>query len=360
MAGITYGSAFRPTGISRGEISRGRARKSIGETITDVLTAVAIAASFIALSFIPVEGEAVATEIATFEGIALAEEIAADSSALASSEVLALAAENGEVADEVASTTGQIVTLGQTAKGSLALGLGEFGVNTAVDAMKGELSFANTGINALLSVLPVIGAFRATRSAAIRFARVIEIQIEEQKKLLALATEITQRLRIERRIAQLQNAKLARTANLFGSQITSRDVKLVRGETLAALELLSEGTKKTTVKKLTKEIRNSLLKRDVSFSKMEIRAIVRSTTKDIPTVTEGLTLRAISQSKIFSRTVKALQYADPNLAARKVITHLSRSLTSDKTAIIKIGEHEFGKRVNLGLYKKFGQKLSKF
>ncbi len=345
---IIYGNGFKPLGLASGEVKE--KRSSTADTALSVFERVAIALGFIALSFIPVVGEAAAATIGAEEittGIEAAEL------------VTGVAEEVGASATEVASATANTLRLGQTVKGSVGLGLGEAFANLGVDFQEDTVDPVNEILNFGLAFTPIRGIVKGRRAASIRLANRAEEAIARQKELLSVAETVEERIQIETRIRQLENIKLTRDPNIFSATLASEDVSLAKKEILNLVNNAEGQTLK--INKVASDIRQKLLDNEIKLSKVEARAIVRTTTKNIPSVVEGVTLSSISRSKRYNQIVNALRWADPNLAARKVWTKAAHFLTTDEP-LLQIGDRTIigGKKINIGLYKKFGKKLSKF
>lgn len=314
-----------------------------------VFTAVA----FILLSFIPVAGEAGEAGLISAEaGLEASLEIGLE--------------EGAEAALEVANTA-RYLRLGDTIKGSLGLGIAEAGVNEIVDRVEGTDSLVNSLINFGLAFTPTLGAAKGRRAANIRFAKTIEAQIAEQNKLLKIASSVSERADIEARIRQLKNAKLVRTSRIYGAPIDSAITSTARKE---ALEIVNEAAKQNisiTKRQAISDLRQRLLSQEIKISKNESKYIVNSIARKVPSIKEGITVKGIVESRTYNKVLTALQWADPNLAARKVWTGLARKLSTDEALFrytTKSGEvKEFGKwfkKWNLGYYKRFGKRLSKW
>lgn len=347
---LIYGSGFKPSKIYTGEV-KDREKKTASDTALFVGLRVLTSIAFIALTFIPVAGEVGEAALLSAEG---ATEAALEASASAS-EIAALT-----------STTARSIRLGDTIKGSIGLGLAEAGVNEALDRIEGTQSSVNSAINFALAFTPAIGALKGRRTSNIRFAQNIDKQIIEQQKILKLASTASERAQIEQRIRQLKNAKLVRNKKMFSAPIDSATVSAARKETLNMIQDELKHTNKLYVKSIAKDLQTKLETSQIKLSKHEARVIVRNVTRGMPSVSEGVTIQGLVESKWFNNTTNILRKLDPNLAARQFWTAAARKLTSNEALIVrttKDGVKEYGKwlkKVNLGYYKRFGKKLSKW
>lgn len=362
---LIYGSGFKPGTILLGEIKQKQEKKTTEDTALFTFLRVLTAVAFIALSFIPVAGEAgeaalIAGEAGLEAGIEATAEAGVEA-AIASSESLDLVAGATRLAQ-----TARTIKLGEITTGSIALGLTEAGVNETLDRLEGTNSIVNSVLNFSLAFIPALGAFRGRRAATLRLAQSVDKQIKEQYELLKLATTVEQRASVEMRIRQLKNAKLVRTSKIFGAPIDSATTAFAKKEVIKFVENEATNGASVTVRKVSNEIRKELNKNAIRLSRNEARLIVRSVSKSIPSITEGITVKGLVQSRYYNKVVQAMQYLDPNLAARKVLGAAQRKLTSNEALwsyTYKGERKEIGKwfkNVNIGYYKKFGKKISKW
>ena len=378
---IIYGTGFKPLSPKHSDFEE-RGKEALEHGL-NIFLRVAIAVGFIALSFIPVLGEAAGVEaiVETAEEAALA--VALEESgeaALEASGVLESVAQSGEDISEVASETGQTVRIGQTIKGSLALGLGEATVNAGLDYREGVFTPLNEAINFGLALTPLIGMRNGKRLANMRLMKQAEIRILDLESALRNTTDSATRREIETRIAQLKNIKLHRSAKMYGARMSSIDVGEVKKITREEISRIIETSGKDspiTVKKISKDVLKILNKDERTFTKNEVRKVVRNTTKNMNlNIKEGLTVHALVKSKHYNRILKTAQFADPSLATRKAWTGAAHFLSTDANILIRdskgrlkmfasVSEHSKskviigGSKLNLGYYKKFGKALSK-
>lgn len=360
---LIYGSGFKPGKIYAGEVKE-RKKKSVEDVAIFTALRVATAIAFIALSFIPVVGEVGEAALLSAE---TAVEVSAEAATSAAIESAVAASEASSVISETTAiaNTARIIRLGDTIKGATALGLTEAIANEGIDRFEGTESTVNSILNFALAFTPVYGAVKGRRLANIRFAQTIEKQIAQEEKLLALATTVKQRSQIELRIRQLKNAKLVRNSRIFNAPIDSSTSSIARKETLAIIEKELQNSDKLVVRNIARDLREQLSRQDVRLSRNEARLIVRSVSRRMPNISEGITVKGIVESRRYNQVLSVLRKLDPNLAARQAFTSAARKLSSDEALFrytTKGGElKEVGKwfkKVNLGYYKKFGKKLS--
>lgn len=364
--GMIYGSGFEPGKIYTGEV-KDKEKKTASDTAIFTAARVAIALSFIFLSFIPVVGEVgEAALIGAETAIEASTEAAIEATTEAAIESAVAASEATDVintASQIANTARNI-RLGDTISGSVGLGVGEALANEALDRIEGTQDTVNSILNFALAFTPVYGAVKGRRLANVRFAQTIDRQLAQQYELLQLSTSVEQRLQIETRIRQIKNARLVRTSKIFGAPIDSYTVKVARQETLNIIDKELQSTNKLYVKKIANELKRKVRSQELRLTKTEARQIVRSVSRQIPSIGEGITLKGIFESKTYNRILGIARVLDPNLATRKVFTAAARKLSSNEALLrfeTKNGTKEFGKwfkKVNFGYYKKFGQKLS--
>lgn len=368
---IIYGSSFAPLKESKGEVKFPlEETKETGLfTFLQVLSAVV----FIALSFIPVVGEgAIAGEVA-LEGAILTGEAAAEATVIEGAELaiaeageFAIEGEAGAELSEITSVASKM-RLGNTKLGSVALGLTEAGVNAGIEEFEtGDVSLLGVGIDLVFAFTPLIGISRAEKANKIRVAGLADKQIRIQQEIINNTTDALTIEKSLRRIDQLKKTKIAKLGNNLTSSIDSRTVKFAREE---IGNIVGTSLEKQTVKKVTKKLTERLAKTEYKLAKHEARDIVKGSMASFPEIQKGLTLDSVFRSKIYKSTITALSIIDPNLAARKGLTYLTRFLTSDKPLIQKKLLKKFPglsrlnqmtKKINIGLYKKFGRKLNKF
>lgn len=360
---LIYGHGFKPGKIYAGEVKQKKEKKTLEDTAIFTATRVLTAVGFIALSFIPVAGEF--GEAALLAGAA--SEVATEATAAAAIESAVVASETASaISGSVAiANTARVIRLGDTIKGAVGLGIAEAAANEVIDAVEGTQSTVNSIINFALAFTPTYGAIKGRRLSNIRFAQTIEKQIDEERKLLALATTVQEREQIELRIRQLQNAKLVRTSKIFNAPIDSGTMSIARREALSIIEREAKYSDKVYIKKVAKDLRESLVKQEVKLSRNEARQIIRTVGRQIPQLSEGLSIKGIVESKRYNQVLSILRKLDPNLAARQAFTSAARKLSSNEALIrytTRSGEtKELGKwfkKINFGYYKKFGQKLS--
>lgn len=356
--GLVYGSGFKPIGVE----NVGREKTSAAETALFTFLRVALAVAFIAASFIPIAGEAIEAPILAAEGaiegaLEGAAELTIESAASAS-------VESSLSVGSSISRTARTLRLGDTIKGSVGLGLGEAVGNEMIDRLEGVEGTVNTVINFGLAFTPLIGKFKSSRTNQIRFIKTIEKQIEEQRSLLRIVTNPEDKIAIELRIKQLENAKLVRSSNMFGVNINSATTSIAENEAIKIVDDAVKTNKNVYVNKVARQLKKELSTQSIKLSKTEARLIVKGLAKKLPDIKEGVTVKGIIDSRHFNRSVNLMRYLDPNLAARKVWTGLARKVTSNEALIqyqTKAGNKEIGKwfkKINIGYYKRFGKKVS--
>lgn len=361
--GMIYGSGFKPGKLYTGEVKE-KEKKTAGDTALFTFLRVFTAVAFIALSFIPVAGEVGEAALLGAEiGSETAAEVAGESAleaAIASSEATNVIGEANAIAN-----TARGIRLGDTIKGAVGLGLTEAVANEALDRIEGTGSTVNSILNFALAFTPAYGAMKGRKLANVRFAQTVEKQIAQQNELLRLATTVEQRSQVELRIRQLKNSRLVRNKKIFTAPIDSGTVAIARREVISFVDKELESNRSVVARKVASDLRKKLKNQEIRISKGEARQIVRSVSKSMPSITEGVTLKGILESKSYNRTLGVLRKLDPNLAARQAFTSAARKLSSDEALLrytTKGGEtKEIGKwfkKVNLGYYKKFGKKLS--
>ena len=361
---LIYGSGFKPGKLISGEVKE-KEKKTTSDfflfTALRVLTAVA----FIALSFIPIAGEVGQAALLAGEAEIEAIDIAAE----AAIETAVTSSESANIVSGAANTisrTAITLRLGDTISGSVGLGLAEAATNEALDRIEGVSSAINTTFNFALAFTPLYGAIKGRRLANVRFAQTVDRQIEQQYEILKLASTSSQKAQVELRIRQLKNSRFIRTKRIFSSEIDSFTARTARKETLRVIENETKNSTKVTVKKVANELKKNLSNNEIRLSKTEARNIVRSVSRTIPSVSEGITIKGIVQSRTYNRVLNIMRWIDPNMAARKVWTGAARKLTTNEALFrvyTKSGTKEYGKwfkGINLGYYKRFGKKLSKW
>lgn len=379
--GIIYGRGFSPPKVLVEDIAKeekSEKKEGVADLAIDLIVSAAIAVAMIAVSLIPVAGEVAdagltAAEIESVGAMTASVVETVDASAEAAGIV--------EGATAIANTA-KTLRIGQTIKGSTTLSLTEATVNEVYDRARGYDDPVNTVINYGLAFIPIIGAVKGRRAAMIRLNQVAEKEISKQTELLKIATKKSEKETIKQRIEQLKRIKLANNHEMFSAPIDSRTVYAVKKLTLESFsQELSKGSK-VSYKDLVRSVKDSITKEDIRLNRRELNQIVRYSTRGIKELEEGLTVGAIVRSKQYNAVLNVLRNLDPSLQMRRFLTAATRKLSSDEALFTrmttKVVQKEIGgvvinqeikiqkeyfkwfKKVNLGFYKDFGKRLSKW